>query len=110
MQIGNISFVGLRPDVSGYADKLECDERRVLKLRPGITKLATLKYRQEDEMIAEYEAQKQTAGDGRPIQGIAVEYNDKVIYPDKVRMNFFYLDNYSFIKDFQMILCTVLGK
>ena len=108
--IGNMSFVGPRPDVPGYADKLDGNDRRVLKLRPGITGPATLKYRLEDEMIAEYVAQRQTAGDKRPMQEIAVEYNDKVIYPDKVRMNLYYLDHYSFLKDFQMILCTILGK
>ena len=108
--IGNMSFVGPRPDVPGYADQLQGDDRRVLKLRPGITGPATLKYRLEDEMISEYVAQKQAAGDTRGMQEIAVEYNDKVIYPDKVRLNLYYLDHYSFVKDFQMILCTVLGK
>lgn len=108
--IGNMSFVGPRPDVPGYADLLEGNERRVLKLRPGITGPATLKYRLEDEMISEYVAQKKKEGDYREIQVIAEEYNDKVIYPDKVRLNLYYLDHYSFIKDFQMILCTVLGK
>lgn len=108
--IGDMSFVGPRPDVPGYADQLQGDERRVLKLRPGITGPATLKYRLEDEMISEYVAQKQAAGDTRGMQEIAVEYNDTVIYPDKVRLNLYYLDHYSFVKDFQMILCTVLGK
>ena len=108
--IGNMSFVGPRPDVPGYADKLQGDDRDVLKLRPGITGPATLKYRLEDEMISEYVAQKQAAGDTRPMQEIAVEYNDNVIYPDKVRLNLYYLDHYSFVKDFQMILCTVFGK
>ena len=108
--IGNMSFVGPRPDVPGYADKLEGDDRDVLKLRPGITGPATLKYRLEDEMISEYVAQKQKAGDNRPMQEIAVEYNDTVIYPDKVRLNCYYYRHYSFVKDFQMILCTVLGK
>ena len=108
--IGDMSFVGPRPDVPGYADQLKGDDRRVLKLRPGITGPATLKYRLEDEMISEYVAQKQKEGDSREMQEIAVEYNDKVIYPDKVRLNLYYLDHYSFIKDFQMILCTVLGK
>ena len=108
--IGNMSFVGPRPDVPGYADQLKGDESRMLKLRPGITGPATLKYRLEDEMISEYVAQKQAAGDTRGMQEIAVEYNDTVIYPDKVRLNLYYLDHYSFVKDFQMILCTVLGK
>ena len=108
--IGNMSFVGPRPDVPGYADKLEGDDRDVLKLRPGITGPATLKYRLEDEMISEYVAQKQKAGDNRPMQEIAVEYNDTVIYPDKVRLNCYYYHHYSFIKDIQMIVCTVLGK
>ena len=108
--IGNMSFVGPRPDVPGYADKLVGDDRNVLKLRPGITGPATLKYRLEDEMISEYVTQKQAAGDTRPMQEIAVEYNDNVIYPDKVRLNCYYYRHYSFIKDIQMILCTVLGK
>lgn len=108
--IGNMSFVGPRPDVPGYADKLVGDDRDVLKLRPGITGPATLKYRLEDEMISEYVAQKQAAGDTRTMQEIAVEYNDNVIYPDKVRINCYYYRHYSFIKDFQMILCTVLGR
>ena len=108
--IGNMSFVGPRPDVPGYADKLVGDDRDVLKLRPGITGPATLKYRLEDEMISEYVAQKQANGDTRPMQEIAVEYNDTVIYPDKVRLNCYYYRHYSFIKDIQMILCTVLGK
>lgn len=108
--IGNMSFVGPRPDVPGYADKLTGDDRDVLKLRPGITGPATLKYRLEDEMIAEYVANQQALGDTRDAQGIAVEYNDTVIYPDKVRLNCYYYRNYSFIKDIQMIVCTVLGK
>ena len=108
--IGNMSFVGPRPDVPGYADKLIGDDRDVLKLRPGLTGPATLKYRLEDEMIAEYVAKKQKEGDTRPMQEIAVEYNDTVIYPDKVRLNCYYYRNYSFLKDIQMIFCTVLGK
>ena len=108
--IGNMSFVGPRPDVPGYADKLQGDDRDVLRLRPGITGPATLKYRLEDEMISEYVAQKQKEGDTRPMQEIAVEYNDTVIYPDKVRLNCYYYRHYSFIKDIQMILYTVLGK
>ena len=107
---GKMSFVGPRPDVPGYADKLEGDDREVLELRPGITGPATLKYRLEDEMIAEYVALKQKEGDARDAQTIAVEYNDNVIYPDKVRINRYYLHHYSFLKDIQMILCTVLGK
>ncbi len=108
--IGNMSFVGPRPDVPGYADKLVGEDRNVLKLRPGITGPATLKYRLEDEMISEYVAQKQSEGDNRAMQEIATEYNDNVIYPDKVRINLYYMNNYSFVKDIQMIFCTVLGK
>ena len=108
--IGRMSFVGPRPDVPGYADKLTGDDCDVLKLRPGITGPATLKYRLEDEMIAEYVSQKQAAGDKRSMQEIAVEYNDNVIYPDKVRLNCYYYRHYSFVKDIQMILCTVLGR
>ena len=108
--IGKMSFVGPRPDVPGYADKLMGDDRDLLKLRPGITGPATLKYRLEDEMIAAYVAEQQDAGDPRTSQEIAEEYNDKIIYPDKVRLNCYYYRHYSFLKDIQMILCTVLGK
>lgn len=108
--IGNMSFVGPRPDVPGYADKLQGDDRDVLKLRPGITGPATLKYRREDEMIADYVAKRQAQGDKRPMQEIATEYNDQVIYPDKVRLNCYYYRHYSFWRDIQMIFATVLGK
>lgn len=94
--IGNMSFVGPRPDIPGYADQLKGDDREVLKLRPGITGPASLKYRSEEEILA-------SVDDPR-------KYNDEVIYPDKVRLNRYYLHNYSFIKDIQMIICTVLGK
>ena len=94
--IGNMSFVGPRPDVPGYADKLQGEDRIVLTLRPGITGPATLKYRNEEELLA-------TVADPQ-------KYNDEVIYPDKVRINRYYAEHYSFIKDIQMIFCTVLGK
>ena len=94
--VGNMSFVGPRPDVPGYADLLQGDDRRILELRPGITGPASLKYRDEEELLAKV---------ANP-----VEYNDKVIFPDKVRINLYYLDHYSFVKDIQMIICTVLGK
>lgn len=115
--IGNMSFVGPRPDVPGYADKLTGDDRDVLKLRPGITGPATLKYRLEDEMLADVR-RLMTEGGCIPQeqigklsdQELAVWYNDNVIYPDKVQLNCYYYRHYSFIKDIQMILCTVLGK
>lgn len=121
--IGNMSFVGPRPDVPGYADKLKGEDRVVLKLRPGITGPATLKYRLEDEMIAGFVADIRAGRDivlnGAVLpsnmdrmtdQELAVWYNDNVIYPDKVRLNKYYYEHYSFIKDIQMIFCTVLGK
>lgn len=107
---GDMSFVGPRPDVPGYADRLQGDDREVLLLRPGITGPASLKYRNEEEMIAEYVAQAKTQGDSRSEQEIALWYNDNVIWPDKVRINCYYYRRYSFVKDIQMIFCTVLGK
>ncbi|MCH5307083.1 MAG: sugar transferase [Prevotella sp.] len=94
--IGYMSFVGPRPDVPGYADQLHGEARRILELRPGITGPASLKYRDEEELLAKVPN--------------PVEYNDTVIFPDKVRLNLYYLDHYSFIKDIQMIVCTVLGR
>lgn len=124
---GKMSFVGPRPDVPGYADKLTGEDRVVLKLRPGITGPATLKYRAEDEMIQrwlwrvrdKHKVNKiidTTPGltmemiESMTDQELAVWYNDNVIYPDKVRINRYYYHHYSFIKDIQMIFCTVLGK
>lgn len=121
--IGKMSFVGPRPDVPGYADKLTGSDRDILKLRPGITGPATLKYRVEDEMIAEFVAEIKRGENDRikempdapdfsamSDQDIAVWYNDNVIYPDKVRLNCHYYRNYSFLKDIQMIVATVLGR
>ncbi len=108
--IGNMSFVGPRPDVPGYADQLEGDDRDVLKMRPGITGPATLKYKMEDNMIAEHVARRQKEGDSRDAQEIALEYNDTVLYPDKVRLNCYYYRHYSFVADLKMIFCTVFGK
>lgn len=92
---GDMSFVGPRPDVPGYADRLSGEARDVLRLRPGITGPASLKYRDEEELLASVDD--------------PVRYNDEVIYPDKVRINLYYLHNYSFVKDIRMIFCTVLG-
>lgn len=94
--IGDMSLVGPRPDVPGYADNLDGDERRILWLRPGITGPASLKYRDEEEILAKVDNPQ--------------KYNDEVIYPDKVRINLYYHDHYSFWKDIQMIICTVLEK
>ena len=94
--IGKMSFVGPRPDIPGYADQLQGEDREILKLRPGITGPASLKYRNEEDILASVDNPQQ--------------YNDEIIYPDKVRLNRYYLHHYSFIKDIQMIFCTVLGK
>lgn len=94
--IGDMSFVGPRPDVPGYADQLKGADREVLKLRPGITGPASLKYRDEEDLLA---------GKDNP-----QKYNDEVIFPDKVRINLYYLHHYSFLKDIEMIFCTVLGR
>lgn len=94
--IGDMSFVGPRPDVPGYADQLKGKDREVLKLRPGITGPASLKYRDEEDLLAK--------------QSDPQKYNDEMIFPDKVRINLYYLHHYSFIKDIEMIICTVLGR
>lgn len=108
---GDMSFVGPRPDVPGYADQLQGEDREVLLLRPGITGPASLKYRNEEDILEAVDEALQKGRSGLPIGITAVqEYNDNVIYPDKVRLNRYYLHHYSFIKDIQMIVCTVLGK
>ena len=83
--IGDMSFVGPRPDVPGYVDILEGNNRRVLELKPGITGPASLKYRNEEEILA--------------MQDDPIKYNDEVIFPDKVKINLKYLDNWSFFED-----------
>lgn len=93
--IGDMSLVGPRPDVPGYADKLEGEDRRMLLLKPGITGPASLKYKNEEEILAE--------------QDDPIKYNDEIIFPDKVKINIKYLDNWSFIEDIRIIFKTVLG-
>lgn len=92
--IGDMSFVGPRPDVPGYADKLVGDDRRILQLRPGITGPASLKYRNEEELLAQ--------------QSDPQKYNDEVLFPDKVKINLQYLDNWSFWGDVRLIIRTIL--
>ena len=94
--IGDMSLVGPRPDVPGYADKLEGENRRMLLLKPGITGPASLKYRNEEEILAEQENPQ--------------KYNDAVLFPDKVQINIEYLDNWFFWNDIKIIIYTVLGK
>lgn len=120
--IGRMSFVGPRPDVPGYADQLQGEDREVLKLRPGITGPASLKYRDEEEQIADFvKGIRRGDSELRAKFGqvdfskmsdteVAIWYNDYVIYPDKVRINRYYYRHYSFVKDIQMIFATVLGK
>ncbi len=101
---GDMSFVGPRPDVPGYADQLIGEDREVLKLRPGITGPATLKYRDEEDLLA------RVVKEGIDGYTDSVRYNDEVIFPDKVRLNRYYLNNYSFWSDIKMLFATVLGR
>ena len=101
---GDMSFVGPRPDVPGYADQLKGEDREVLKLRPGITGPATLKYRDEEDLLA------RVVKEGIDGYTDPVKYNDEVIFPDKVRLNRFYLNHYSFWSDIKMLFATVLGR
>lgn len=94
--IGDMSFVGPRPDVPGYADKLEGEQRRMLDLKPGITGPASLKYRNEEEILAEQED--------------PIKYNNEVLFPDKVQINLDYLANWTFWGDIKIIIYTILGK
>jgi lipopolysaccharide/colanic/teichoic acid biosynthesis glycosyltransferase len=92
---GTMSFVGPRPDVSGYADKLTGDDRIILSVRPGITGPASLRFRNEEELLAKVD---------NPLL-----YNDEVLWPSKVKINREYVEQYSFIKDIGYILATVFG-
>ena len=92
--IGDMSFVGPRPDVPGYADRLEGEHRRILLLKPGITGPASLKYRNEEELLAEEE------------EGQASEMYEH----HRIEANIEYLDSWSFWNDIKIIIYTVLGK
>ena len=93
--LGDMSFVGPRPDVPGYADKLESEDRIVLSIRPGITGPASLKYKNEEEILASQSDPKW--------------YNDNIIWPDKVKLNKEYIKNWSLKKDIEYIIKTVKG-
>lgn len=93
---GEMTLVGPRPDVPGYADLLEGDDRKILLLKPGITGLASLKYRNEETLLASMPNPK--------------EYNDTIIYPDKVRLNLLYLKNKSIWLDLKICFFTLFTK
>ena len=91
--VGDMSLVGPRPDVPGYADFLRGEDRNILKLKPGITGPASLKYANEEEILAR--------------QGNPKEYNDKIIYPDKVRINLDYYYQSNLLIDIKIIFATI---
>ena len=93
---GDMSLVGPRPDVPGYADLLLDEDRLILKLKPGLTGPASLKYSNEEELLANQSDPK--------------NYNDTVIFPDKVRINLNYYKHRSLLLDLKIILSTALGK
>ena len=90
---GQMSFVGPRPDVKGYADKLKGVNRKILDLRPGITGPASLKYYNEEYILSQKSNPK--------------KYNDEVIFPDKVKINMDYFHNRSFFLDLKIIFATI---
>jgi len=92
---GDMSFVGPRPDVPGYADRLKGEDRIILSIKPGITGPATLKYKNEEEILANVED--------------PIKYNDEIIWPDKVKINKEYIKNWSLKKDIEYIIKTIKG-
>ena len=92
---GQMSFVGPRPDVPGFADLLEGEDRIILSLRPGITGPATLKYKHEEILLSKVQDPER--------------YNREVIWPDKVKINKAYIRNWSLSKDVGYLIKTVLG-
>ena len=91
---GQMSFVGPRPDIPGYADRLGGEDRLLLSLKPGLTGLASLKYRNEEELLAQ--------------QSNPLHYNDNVIWPDKVRLNNWYARHRTFKMDVMILFYTFL--
>lgn len=92
---GDMSWVGPRPDVPGYADKLVEEDRIILQVKPGITGPATLKYKNEDRLLLQQE---------NPL-----EYNDTVIWPDKVKINKAYVAQWSLAKDINYLWTSVFN-
>ncbi len=92
---GTMSFVGPRPDVAGFADMLQGEDRIILSIRPGITGPASLKYKEEEALLAK--------------QSDPESYNKNVIWKDKVKLNKIYVQNWSFKKDIGYIIKTILG-
>ncbi len=92
--IGDMSLVGPRPDVPGYADVLEGRDRLVLSVKPGITGPATLKYRNEDKLLA--------------MQKNPLKYNYDIIWEEKIRINIKYIENWTFIGDIKYIVQTII--
>lgn len=90
---GDMSWVGPRPDVFGYADKLEGEDRIILSVKPGITGPAQLKYRNEEEILSTVKDPKL--------------YNDNIIWKDKVKINKDYIENWSFTNDVNYLLRTI---
>jgi len=90
---GDMSLVGPRPDVCGYADNLIGEDRKILELRPGITGFASLKYYDEENVLA--------------TQDNPLKFNDEVIYPDKVRLNLDYYHNNNLWIDIKIIFATI---
>jgi lipopolysaccharide/colanic/teichoic acid biosynthesis glycosyltransferase len=91
--LGDMSFVGPRPDMPEYTNRLEGEEKLILELRPGITGPASLKYANEEEILA-------TVSD-------PLKYNDEIIWPDKVRINLNYYHEKSIAGDLRLILKTL---
>ncbi len=94
--IGDMSFVGPRPDVPGFADELTGDDRIILLVKPGLTGEATLKYKDEERVLER--------------QNNPEHYNITIIWVDKVKINKMYVQNYSFYLDLTLILKSILNK
>lgn len=94
--IGDMSFVGPRPEVRRYVEMYTVEQMRVLSVRPGITDVASIKYRNENEILGSVENPD--------------EYYIRVLMPDKLRLNMEYMDKRTFFSDIKIILITVLGK
>lgn len=93
---GDMSFVGPRPDVPGYADELSGEERKILELRPGITSPASIKYINEEEILER--------------QADPIKFNNEVLFRDKVRLNLLYYERRNFWLDLKIIIHTLSGK
>ena len=97
--LGDMSFVGVRPEVAKYVNRYTDEMNATLLLPAGITSPASIEYKDEDEVIEKFK------GSGRSIDDIYIEE----VLPDKMKYNLEYIKNFSIINDIKIMIQTALA-